>query len=214
MRKVTIPVYNHYNIELFVEKLNIGFELWAVGIVGGKRILIDHRLTRDDLETQLEYVQPRDLTWHDATRLEIPNEKHRLAVSQEEPISRGVFSQGVRSNLFAITFLDRDKKDTTAAKKLMLGSWSDGVVTFNLEPKNKLEWSCADLRHWLNVWGAVNKQAPNWWNFSSAWEFHLMADMNTPQVCGTHVGVIHVDEKELRLRGGVNRIALVFRRQT
>ena len=40
-----------------------------------------------------------------------------------------------------------------------------------------------------------------------------MANMNTPKACGTHVKVLHVDEKELRVRGGhLNRIVHVFRR--
>src|ERR1700677_2226056 len=190
MRAVTISVYNSKNVELFVERLKDGFELWAVGVVNGQRVLIEHHLTRDDLEEQMEYARLRDLAWRDATRSEIPAAKHRKAVLQEETIIRRVFASGVTSNLAAIDFLDKEKKDITAAKKAILGRWTDGVVAFRLGPDNTLEWSCVDLRHWLNVWGVVNKQTPNWWNLSSKWELHLMADMNTRQVCGTHVGVL------------------------
>lgn len=212
MRAVTIPVYASKKLDLFVERLKDGFELWAVGIVKGQRVLIDHHLTRDDWETKLEYAGPEDLIWRDAAHSEIPAQKHKLAIGGEETIGRRVFGGGVRDDLAAIDFLDKDKKDTAAAKKAILGRWTDGVVTFSLEPNNKLRWTCADLRHWLNVWGITDKQTPSWWDFSSIWELYLMADMDTPQACGTHVGVLHVDENEVHLRGGVNRIAHVFRR--
>src|SRR5271154_6031360 len=90
MRTVSIPVYTSKKIELFVEKVKGGFELWAVGIVKGQRILIDHHLTRDDLETRLEYARPEDLIWRDTVHSEIPVEKHERTVQMEETIERGV----------------------------------------------------------------------------------------------------------------------------
>ncbi len=212
MRKVTIPVYASKKIELFVEKRKNGFELWAVGIVNGQRVVMDHHLTRDDLEARLEYAWPEDLVWRDTVHSEIPVEKHERTVQMEETIERGVFWDGIDSNLASIRSLDKDKKETAAAKKAILGRWTDGVVTFNIEPNKKLQWSCSDPRHWLNGWWQVKGQSPDWWNLSS-WELHFMAGMNTPQVCGTHAGVLHVDDKELHIRGGhLNRIVHVFRR--
>jgi hypothetical protein len=210
MRAVSIPVYNNHKIELFVERLKDGFELWCVGVVKGKRILIDHHLTRDDLEARLEYARHEDLIWRDVTRSEIPAEKHERTVQMEETIERKVFWDGIDSNFASIRSLDKDRKDTVAAKKTILGRWTDGVLTFSVEPNNKLQWSCSDHQHWLD---RGRNPAPDWWNFSSLWELHLMANMNTPKACGTHVSVLHVDEKELHIkRGPVYRIVHVFHR--
>lgn len=213
MRAVTIPVYTSKKLELFVEKLKDGFELWAVGVVKGRRILIDHHLTHDDLETRLEYARPKDLIWRDAAPSEIPAEKHAKAIQMEETIyERRGFWDGVDSNLASVYLLDRDRKEASAAKKMILGRWTDGVVTLSLEPNNKLQWTCVDPQHWLNVWGQNTSQPPDWWNMGS-WELGLMANRNTRQACGTHAGVLHVDEKELHIRGGhLNRIVHVFYR--
>lgn len=148
MRSVAIPVYTNKKLELFVEKRKEGYEFWAVGISKGQRLVIDHSLTRDDLETHLEYAHREDLIWHEATLSEIPAEKHKSAIEREECF--GKFQYGMTRIISAIGFLDRDRKDTTAAKKTILGKWSDGVLTFNIEPNNKLQWSCATHEHWLN----------------------------------------------------------------
>ena len=177
MRTVSIPVYTSKKIELFVEKVKGGFELCAVGIVKGQRILIDHHLTRDDLETRLEYAWPEDLVWRDTVHSEIPVEKHERTVQMEETIERGGFWDGIASNLASIHSLDKDRKDTVAARKAILGRWTDGVLTFIIEPNNKLQWSCDDHQHWLN---RRRGPAPDWWNLSSLWELHLMCNMNTP----------------------------------
>jgi hypothetical protein len=213
MRTVSIPVYTSKKLELFVERVKDGFELWAVGIVKGQRILIDHHLTRDDLETRLEYARPEDLIWRDAERSEIPAEKHTMAIQMEETIyERRGFWDGVTSNLAAIRVLVTDRKEANAAKKAMLGRWTDGVVTLSLEPDHRLQWTCTHSRHWLNVWGQDGKQSPDWWNMSS-WELGFLAGKNTPKACGTHSGVVHVDEKEFHIRGGhINRIVHVFQK--
>ncbi len=106
----------------------------------------------------------------------------------------GVFWDSMTSQLNSKSFLDKDKKETAAAKKVILGRWTDGVLTFSIEPNNKLQWSCADNQHWLNRRG---DPAPDWWNYSSLWELHLMCNMNTPSACGTHVSVLHIDKQEL-----------------
>lgn len=209
MRTVTIPLYNNQKIELFVEKIKDGFELWEVGIVKGQRVVIDHSLTRDDLETRLEYARPEDLIWCDATGLEIPAEKHKMAIEREESFKQGRFQHGITRILSAMDFIDKDKKDTAAAKKTILGRWTDGMLTFSIEPNNKLQWLCATHEHWLN---RRKGTPPDWWNLSNLWELHLMCNINTPEARGTHVGVLRIDENELHLRDGVNRIAHVFRR--
>jgi hypothetical protein len=149
MRTVTIPVYNNQQIELFIEKVKDGFELWAVGVVKGQRVVIDHHLTHDDLPARLEYAQPEDLIWRDAERSEIPVEKHKNAIEMEETIEREVFwdyenrsksaCPSVTGHLAALDFLTLDKKELAAAKKMMLGRWTDSVLTFSVEPNNKLQ---------------------------------------------------------------------------
>jgi len=212
MRTVVIPAYTSNQLELFVDRLDNGFELWAVGLVKGQRVVIDHHLTHDDLEKRLEYARPEDLIWSDADRSEIPAKKHKQAIEMEQTIKDGRgFWDGISSNLSALDFLDRDRKDTAAAKKAILGQWTDGVLTFSVGPLNGLRWSCADSNHWLNIGSKARWTPPNWWNLSSRWELHLM---NNDKMCGTHVGVLHVDEHELHIRGGhLNRIVHVFRRE-
>jgi hypothetical protein len=207
MHTVTITIRNQ-KLELFVEKIKGGYEVWAVGIIKGQRILIDHHLTHDDLETRLEYAQPEDLIWRGAARSEIPSEKYKKAIELEKTIEQDVFWDGIDCNLSAIHSLDRDRKTTAAAKKAILGRWTDGVLTFSTEPDHKLQWLCADNQHWLNRSGDSN---PGWWNFSSRWELHLM---NMERGRGTHVSVLHVDDKELHVRGGhLNRIVHVFSKE-
>jgi hypothetical protein len=210
MRTVTIPVYTNQKLELFVEKLKDCYEFWSVGMVKGHRVVIDHHLTHDDLETRLEYSQPEDLIWHDATPSEIPTDKHKLAIEGEESMERGVFWDGGAVQHFQPGFLTRDRKATAAAKKSILGGWTDGILSFLMEPNNKLQWSCSDGQYWLN---RRQGPAPDWWALSGVWELHFMANMNTPKACGTHVGVFHVDDHELHIHGGhLNRIVHVFRR--
>jgi hypothetical protein len=211
MRTVTITIWNNKKLELFVEKVKDGFELWTVGIVKGQRILLDHHLTHDDLETRLEYTRPEDLIWRDADLSEIPAEKHKMAIEGEESIKRNSFWDSITRNLASKHFLDRDRKAIATARKAILGRWTDGDLTFYLEPNNKMQWFCSDHEHWLN---RRRNPAPDWWDLSSVWELHLMANMNTPQARGTHVSVLHVDEKELHICGGhLNRIVHVFRRE-
>jgi hypothetical protein len=221
MRTVTICVRNNQKVELYTDEYQDGFEFWAVGTVDGRRVVIDHHLTHDDLETRLEYAQPRDLVWRDATRSEMPSEKHKMAVDQEETISRGVFwdyerrgpgqIQSVTCHLRAIDFLTIDRKSLVAAKRMLLGRWTDGVLTFSLEPNNQLQWSCADRGHWLNGGERVHGHAPNWWN-AGKWGIGIL---NNKHWCGTHVGVLHVGERELHLVGGghLHRMAYVFHRR-
>lgn len=216
MRTVSIPVRNNQQLELFVEKLKDGFELWAVGIVDGNRVLIDHHLTHDDLEARLEYAEPEDLVWRDSDRSEIPTDKHKNALEKEETIGRGVFwdyenrDRSVTHHLGAIDFLTLDKKELAAAKKMLLGRWTDGVLTFGVESNNKLQWSCAERNHPLNVVERTRGYVVDWWNFAK-WQF---AAVNEKHKAATYVAVLRVNEHELHLTGGghLHRVAHVFRR--
>jgi hypothetical protein len=130
----------------------------------------------------------------------------------EETMTRGVFWDSFDDQLRPCGFLDRDRKDIATARKLVLGRWTDGVLSFNIEAKDKLEWSCSDAKHWLNIVAHHNgKPPPNWWSLNSHWRLHIM---NREASCGSSAGVIHIDDKELHLnaRGEKNRMVYVFQK--
>ncbi len=217
MRTTAITVHNNQTLEVFVEKRKDGFELWMVGpMKANDRAVLDHHLTHDDLEARLVYAKPGDLIWRDAAASEIPTEKHQNAIEGEKTIQQGTFwdfeklHQSVGGHFGAIALLPTDRKESNAAKKLLLGRWTDGVATLNIEPNNKLGWSCTDLNHPLNVGEKIDGHAPDWWNFAM-WRVALMNDEHK---CGTHVGVLRVDERELHIEGvgGLHRLATVFHR--
>lgn len=219
MRTTAIVVQNNQTFEIFVEKHEDHFEIWTVGPVKGRRVLLDHHLTHDDVEAHLEYAKPGDLVWHDATSWQIPKEKIQNAIEYEETIKRGAFldyedwpeevGRSVTRHLRSISHLTIDRRESMAAKKALIGRWTDGVVTMGLEPNNKLRWSCTDFNHPLNIGERYDGHAPDWWNFGM-WELHLMNDEHK---CGTHTGVLRVGKEELHISGKrPHRIAYIFRR--
>jgi hypothetical protein len=210
MRTVSIPISNTQRVEVFVEKREDFFEVWMVGVVKERRMVLDHHLTHDDLEGQLEYARSGDLIWRDADRSQMPAEKHENAGEMEDTIRRGVFWDGGAGGHFdSMAFITKDRKALQAAKRAMPGRWTDGTLTFRLEPEHKLDWSCSDEQYWLN---RRADPAPDWWDFNQ-WQFPLMSRMGTTDACGIRTEVIHVGDRELHLRGGhPNRMAHVFRR--
>lgn len=238
MRTVAIAVHNYQSLEVFVEKRKRCFEVWVVGPIKRKRVVLDHHLTHDDIEAHLEYAMPGDLVWHDVERSEIPAEKHQNAIEMGNTIKERTFfdyddsrldemeaqarqasglplwsgtHRSVTKHLDSIALLATDNEGMNEAKKALLGRWTDGLATLIIEPNHKLQWSCTDRQHPLNVGEQVHKHAPDWWNFGM-WELGLMNDKYR---CGTHVGVLRVDDRELHLNGShPHRIAHVFHRDS
>jgi hypothetical protein len=215
MRKTSITVHNTQRLDVFIEKRRNGFQLWIVGVVNGHRVVFDHHLTHDDLEAHLAYAVPGDLVWRDAVGSDIPLEKHKNANQMEDTIKQGTFwdfeklGQSMAAHFGAVSVLPRDRKELNAAAKAVIGRWTDGIVTLSVEPGHKLGWSCVDRNHPLNLGERIHGHSPDWWNFA-AWRLHLM---NNKHKCGTHVGVMRVDERELHVDANApHRLVTVFRR--
>jgi hypothetical protein len=213
MKKTTIRIHHNRNIELFVEKRNDGFEIWIVGLFQKKRLVLDHHLTHDDLEARLEYANCGDMLWCEAENGEIPDEKHQNAIEAEKNIATfwdyEKLHQSVAGHLSAIVLLSTDTAEQKVTEQALLGRWTDGIVTVSFESNNRLQWSCVDRQHPLNVGERVHGHAPDWWNFG-LWEIALL---NNDHKCGTRVHVLRVDEQELHFFSNhPHRIAHVFRR--
>ena len=128
MRTTIIKLRNNQKIEIFTRTMKDGFELWTVGIAEGRRLVLTHYFTHDDLEARLEYARSNDLVWRDAPQSAIPKEKHAAAVEWEDSIKRGTFvdsdkkqQHSVSSHLDVINLLPLDRKVWNAAKKAILG---------------------------------------------------------------------------------------------
>lgn len=195
------------------------FEYWVIGSIKRERLVLDHYLTHDDIEAHLHYSNYGDLIWRDASDKEIPTKKHQNAIEMEETIKRGVFCDFMEapessvttliSHISSVSIVGTTRKINKASHPAIIGRWTDDVITFNLQPNNKLEWSCTDPRDPLNVGERVHGHAPDWWNFGG-WHLYLM---NDEYKCGTHVSVFRISDTELHLPGNVpHRIARIFRR--
>ena len=80
----------------------------------------------------------------------------------------------------------------------------------DLQPNDRLVWSCTNPRHQLNVSQRTHGFTPDSWSFS-LWELGLLS---TAGSCGTHVGVLRVSANELHIfsSGTRHRVVAVFER--
>ncbi|MGN6451411.1 MAG: hypothetical protein ACTHLK_23005 [Brucella intermedia] len=196
MRSTTITVHNDHRLEIFIEEKKEGFEFWTVGTIKGKRMVLDHHLTHDDIEGRLHYERRGDVQWHDAAPSEIPSEKHSNAKEMEGGVKRGTFidQPSVVSHLGfgSIDLVPTDRKVMNAAKKAILGCWSDGQATITLAPDSKLMLSGLGPDHVLNRGQSPTAPERNWWNFDS-WQLWFM---NMQQKVGQRIGVLRVSDNE------------------
>ena len=209
MRTTSINVFNNQQIEIFIEKHEHWFELWQVGKLK-QRMVLNHYLTHDDLESYLGYAKFGDIIWRDASHEEIPTEKHQNAIEYEETIKAGRFIDSQLSpHLDTTGFLPIDRKALNTAKRLILGKWTDGNVTLSLEPNHKLQWSCLNKPNLHKLGENISGHAPDWWDFAR-WQLPLW---NTEHRCGVRASILHVDDQELHFpTGGAGIIARIFRR--
>lgn len=213
MRVTAITVRNNQRVQLCVEKREEGFELWIVGPMDGRRVLLSHYLTHDDLEAHLEYAQPGDLVWGDASP-EIPAAKDSYAITWEENLKQGVCywdyikpedeefdhflpeadlerAKALRSVANHLSYpigrLTIDRKEVNTARKRLVGQWTNGASTLTLEADRKLQWD-PPLTACCHV--------PDRWDFTK-WR---LVQSNSEHKCHISAHVLHVDEHELLLR--------------
>ena len=98
------------------------------------------------------------------------------------------------------------EKGVETAKRLVLGQWTDGVVTLSLEPDHKLRWIFTDPENPLGLGKRTHGSAVDWWNFAM-WGIALL---NQEHKHGTVVGVLRVQRMSCISMSGssVHRIEL------
>ena len=204
MRTFSITIHNNLNLEVFVEKLKNGFEVWKVGAVKGRRVILDHYVTHDDLEAKLDYANCGDLVWTDASISELPSDKHLSAIQMEQTIKQGIFidfEKGLKQPLIhhfgnIVNLFPVDRKVFNAAKKAILGRWVDSTASVDFKPDAKLNLVCpTDMPHPFNSGVRTHGFYPDWWNFAG-WQLSLF---NNEHKNGMRIGVIRVDDQELHV---------------
>jgi len=199
MRTVGIPVHNNQTLDVFTRRrggLYDGFEVWMVGIVKSERVILDHFITQEHMERRLAYARPGDLAWVDTELSALPSQKTRAAQEAEETIKRGKFLD-LASLIYyfnAVYWLSPDRKMCNAAKRAILGRWTDGVATITFEPESRLQISCpAAASHPL--YSAAYDHQADWWSFAP-WMLHML---NDKKKSGERTSVFRCDERELHI---------------
>jgi hypothetical protein len=236
LKSVEIIIHDNRRIELFVARHTEGYEVWIVGPFRGRRTILDHRLTHDDLQRYLEYARAGDLVWRNASEAELPHEKHKNALATEKTIKLGRFWDycdpqysemealarrisglpdapssslfSIANHLEVIAWLSEEDGWPPVTVGALLGEWTDGVLTMNFKPGNRLDWLCTDPQHPLDFGRRVQAFPPNWWNIVG-WRLHIM---NMEHKSGTNVVILRVDQDQLHVfeTGCPNRIARIF----
>ena len=129
MRTTLIPFHNDQTLELFVqsrEKTGKEFEVWLVGQAQGRRIILDHLITEDDIEARLDYARAGDLNWRQGDARAIPDGKTESALEYErECLDRGMLrnSDDVSLHLHTWSSLPLNRKTLNRVRKCIVGSW-------------------------------------------------------------------------------------------
>lgn len=101
-----------------------------VGSVKGQRTILDRFFTWENVEKHLSYAQIGDLVWQDGNEPDIPSPKTQIAQETEDVMARGVFlNEAYLYCCLAVSQLPIDRKAWNAAKKSIVGQWTDGVAT-------------------------------------------------------------------------------------
>jgi hypothetical protein len=213
LRGAAIQVHNGRTLELFCRTCSGGQrEFWVVGVIKGRRRVINHYFTHDELEKTLAYVVAGDLEWRDAALSEIAKcwADFGLVMGRTLPEGKIVDCERLALHL-PLPYLPVERSALAAARRSLPGQWSDGSVMVTLGARNVLELS-RDLPEGHPFAAAARCPSPDWWTFGG-WQLWLM---NRERKSGVRVAVFRVDETELHVAqsssGDRNAIAHVFQR--
>jgi hypothetical protein len=212
LRSTTIRVQGDRLVELFSRRLDDAKgAFWVVAAINGRRTVISHYLTHDDLENRLSYATAGDVEWRNASPAEIPRRYSGvgLVMGCTIPDGKTLDFQSLALHL-PLPYLPVDRFALASARRSILGRWSDGAVSATFGPKSKLTLS---TRIPANHPFAPTRGCPpsDWWRLS-AWQLYLM---NQERKCGLRMLVLRVDADELHVALGTrtgDTIAHVFRR--
>jgi len=200
MRTTSLSVHNDQILEIFTEPREEHpgqFFVWMVGDIKGQRTVLNHFATQDDYERRLCYIRPGDILWRDADNLDIPSTKNQNAIENEELIEQGVLWDDPRLwCYFGNQFPPVSRKALNAARKLIVGDWSDGTITLSFRPDSQLHIDFpAPASHHRFLFTSTNVNHADWWGLGR-WFLFLM---NDKQKCGEKIGLWKCDEHELHI---------------
>lgn len=202
MRTTSLSVHNDQILEIFIEPREEHpgqFLIWMVGDIKGQRTVLDHLATQDDLEQQLSYIRHGDMIWKSADKLDIPLAKNQSAIENEKTIEQGALWDHPCSLCWMATiWLPISRKTLNAAKKLIIGEWSDGVVNLSFKPNSQfhIDFPAPPLNHHPLLFASDYVGADRW-NLSR-WLLFLMNDKRNR---GYKIGGWKCDEHELHIFG-------------
>jgi hypothetical protein len=211
MQSTSFLTRNDQKIEMFLEQHRDCFELWVVGPAGGRRTVLNHYLTRDNLYSRLRYTKTLLLKWTPAGREQIPVERSANALKDEESMESGTYwdSEDLCDHLGAAATLDIDRPAFETARRRLIGTWLDGtsVLTFGTDSYFQGSIASQPSHSFLR---SVAKIEPDEWHFTDSWQLRLL----NRQSRKTDRTMVHcVTESELHLAGGGNCVAFVLKRQ-
>lgn len=181
-----------------------------VGRVKGQRVVLSHFITREHLEGCLLYAQAGDLVRGDAQNSQIPSQKTKVVMEEEEVINRGRFLDLGRVGYYfnCLTWLPLDRKTWNGAKRALLGRWTDGVATITFCPESRVTVLCPPAgSHPLYI--ASHENHVDRWEATS-WMVYLM---NEARQRGERLGIYRCDEHELHVSSKQrDRLVHVFHR--
>ncbi len=210
MQTTSFQTRNNQTLEIFTEKRSGCFEVWIVGPQEGRRTILNHYLTRDNLQARLRYTKTELPAWLVAQPDSLPELKSAFALKDEESLEVGTFwdSPELSEHLGAVAALDCNQTTLEAARADLVGYWTDGSSTLSFGPDASFSASLAPnpVHPFLR---AVAKSCPDQWLLSESWQIRVM-NRETRKADRT---VVHrVLPAELHLGGTGNCIAYVFKR--
>ncbi len=211
LRKTFFKTRNQLIVEIFQARVRDGFELWVVGPQDRQRVILNHYLTHDDLETRLRYSKSILLTWTQAKESDLPAAKSLVALEEEKTIECGTVwdSTELFEHLVGVETLDCEPEDLETARHDLAGTWSDGASSLTFDADGTCHGSISTSSSHAFVRGLAALD-PDAWQLSDHWQLRLK---NRKSARAERRLVHSVSEGELHLAGEGNCVALVLKRK-